>query len=718
MGIVANLRDAFSKRSGKNTASQEVSGQLFCNSLCSSYENAFAQTRALVDELKTVRPYGIGRNGARLPINRTPELAVLDYPNEEMGWAEFADLMFVTWLTEPELNIHVWQKGNKNVYGYTILPRNSKRSLGNGDYYFQVTTINNETFELTRDEVMTLRFSRSPHDFSKGVSPVSAVEIWSQIDDLIAQYQKAFFENGAVPAYVTIIRARTKETYERKRRELEGGLKGAQNRHKTIYIWRNMREDGTEADEVEVKTIQGNNATLAIQQIMQVVDNKINKAFGVSNFIMGDDSSAKYDNAELSDRQFTKRRVYPALVSFWGQFQHELDRILGGLGYAISFDLEIPELTDRLKVKSEISGNNVKNLTNLITAGAPPKAAVRALELNKDWENVAFGIFDKKRKEEEQAQIQAGAQMQQLTAITETTESTTEDMNENTDSVHIPKSDMNTLHDHHDCEHCHTHDAVENYEPSFSTDEVVEKLIYGELLKLFGDVIARELGEGVELDEDDLLKIVQTIYEALIDEANNGADTSAKQIRGYLGGKEKLEVDEKLKNGGYKLDQAFQERLQKRTQMLVERFDEYAGEQVKEIMLGLAEEPLTKVELQKKLEAAMPKGRAELIARNETAYALRAGQLENAKDMARRFNLKVTKTWDAHIDDNTCDICRAMNGQTVELDSAWKDSGERTVDGETIEYTWEQNDWNEHGEIPSAHPRCRCTMRTEVVKDD
>lgn len=706
MGIVANLRDAFSKRAGKNTASQEVSGQLFHNPLCSSYENAFAQTRALVDELKTVRPYGIGRNGARLPINRTPELAVLDYPNEEMGWAEFADLMFVSWLTEPELNIHVWKKSNKNIFGYSIVPRGSKRLLGNGDYYFEVTTRDNETIELTRDEVMTLRFSRNPHDISKGVSPVSAVEIWSQIDDLIAQYQKAFFENGAVPAYITIIRAREREDYEQKRRELENGLKGARNRNKTIYIWREMRIDGAEADEVEVKTIQGNNATLAIQQIMQVVDNKINKAFGVSNFILGDDSSAKYDNAELSDRQFTKRRVYPALVSFWGQFQHELDRILGGLGYAISFDLEIPELTDRLKVKSEISGNNVKNLTDLIAAGAPPKAAVRALELNKDWENVAFGIFDQKRKEEELAQAQA------TTVPVEA-----EIVNENTDSVHISKSNVNTLHDHHDCEHCRTHDAVDNFEPSFSTDEVVEKLIYNELLKLFKDVIARELGEGAELDEDDLLKIVQTIYEALMDEANNGADTSAKQIRGYLGGKEKLEIDEKLKNGGYKLDQAFQERLQKRTEMLVKRFDEYAGEQVKEIMLSLAEESLTKSELQKKLEAAMPKGRAELIARNETAYALNAGKLENDKALAKQYNLKMTKTWDAHLDDKTCAICRAMNGQTVSLDSAWKDSGETTIDGETISYAWEQNDWNENGEIPSAHPRCRCTMRTEVVRD-
>lgn len=706
MGIVANLRDAIKGRSAKHNATQEVSGQLFCNSLCSSYENAFAQTRAMVDELKVVRPYGIGRNGAKLPVTRTPELAVLDYPNDDMGWSEFADLMFVTWLTEPELNIHVWRKGNNNVYGYTILPRNSKRSLGNGDYYFQVTTIDNQTEELTRDEVMTLRFSRSPLDFSQGVSPVSAVEIWSQIDDLIAQYQKAFFENGAVPAYITVIRAARRKDYLAKRRELENGLKGAKNKNKTIYIWREMRSDGAEADEIEVRTIQGNNATLAIKEIMSVVDNKVNKAFGVSNFILGDDASAKYDNAELSDRQFTKRRIYPALVSFWGQFQHELDRILGGLGYAIGFDLEIPELTDRLKVKSEISGNNVTNLTNLINAGSPPKAAVKALGLDDSWIEVAFGIFEARQKAQQQAAAPTNVEPVEAEVATE-----------NVDSARTSTEDAHNCH-HHECVCNHTDDVATNGEPSFSADEIVEQTIYNQLMKLVRSAIAKELGEGVEVNEADIAKIAQVIFEALMGEANEGANDGAKEIKAYLGGKEATEIEEKLKNGGYELDQKFQQRLQKRTEMLVERFDENVREEVRQTMLKMKETPLTKEQLEKELEQSMPKERAALIARNETAYAIRAGKLEQDKDLAERFGLKMEKVWRFHDDRHACSICRAMNGQVVQLDSAWRNSGETTIDGETVEYSWEQNDWNENGQIPSAHPRCRCYFETRVVDDD
>ena len=130
-------------------------------------------------------------------------------------------------------------------------------------------------------------------------------------------------------------------------------------------------------------------------EIVDIVNDRLNKAVGVSNFILGDDSSAKYDNAELSDHQFTKRRVYPALVSFWNQFQHELDRLTGGIGYGISFDIEIPELTEREKAKAEIARIRGEALVNLISAGSSAEAAVQALDLPDTWTAAAQGVYNK-----------------------------------------------------------------------------------------------------------------------------------------------------------------------------------------------------------------------------------------------------------------------------------------------------------------------------------
>lgn len=104
MGITQRLSDAYNALRGRQTGvNQEISSNyLSLNPLLSTYENLFAQVRPLIDRMKVVIPYGIGANGAKKPLGQTPELALLvTSPNEQMGWAEFADLMFATWLTEP-----------------------------------------------------------------------------------------------------------------------------------------------------------------------------------------------------------------------------------------------------------------------------------------------------------------------------------------------------------------------------------------------------------------------------------------------------------------------------------------------------------------------------------------------------------------------------------------------------------------------------------------
>ena len=94
------------------------------------------------------------------------------------------DSAFATWLTEEELNIHVHRNGNR-IIGYTILPVGC-RSINNltGGYRFDVYTETGLEV-LTEEEVMTLRFSRSPRNIDKGVSPATSAFTAAQIDDLM-----------------------------------------------------------------------------------------------------------------------------------------------------------------------------------------------------------------------------------------------------------------------------------------------------------------------------------------------------------------------------------------------------------------------------------------------------------------------------------------------------------------------------------------------------
>lgn len=715
------LRDAFGaarNQSSRQVAKQEVNGQLYVNPLCSTYENVFPQVRPLIDEMKIVRPYGVGRNGARLPMARTPELALLEDPNEDMGWAEFADLMFAMWLTEKELNIHVWKNGRGKVFGYTVLPVGSRQTLGNGEYYFRSTGKDGSMEQIPASEVMTLRYSRNPRNISEGVSPASVVFIWSQVADLLAQYQRAYLENGAVPASVTIIRASTRDNFKKTKDELERELKGASNRNKTIYLWEQTLTNGEKLATVEVKPIQGNNSTLAIKDIMAIVHDEINKAYGVSEFILGNDSSAKYDNAELSDRQFTKRRVMPALISFWSQFQHELDRVTGGIGYAISFDLDVPELTDRIKVKAEISQKNAENLINLITAGSTARAAAKALGLSDEWLDVAYGIYAEKQRRQEVEALNVSLN-QTSDKNPATSDITTPDETEKSKQT-SGNLGGTTQVDHasgkenvYCCEHCHhTHDNKTDAEITFAKGEEKEKAIYDELTKVLESAIAQALGEGIVLSEEDMAKLKLAILEQLIQEAERGENDAATQINGYVLGASHEEIANVLENGGYHVSEEFKKHMEDRVELVVSKLDETAAKVAREVLSNTEAEGLTVEQIKAKLADVMPAARAETIARNETVYAYRAGSLENAKNLAKEYNLKMKKTWYAQPD--ACDICKAMNGSTVDISDPFPDG----ADGEDgIRYAWEHNKYNDNGEIPQAHVNCRCVPQYEVIYD-
>lgn len=695
MSLRERIGDAIAGKR-KQTVSQRSVDRIYVSSLCSAYGNLFAQVRPLIDDMKVVIPYGVGRNGARLNSNRTPELDVLMSPNRQMGWEEFADVMFATWLTEDELNVWVhFDERRKNVTGYTILDVGSRQVRPNtGEYFWRTRDYDTgEAVELDENDVAVLRFSRDPRNLEKGVSPASSVFTWSQIDDLVAQYQKAFFENGAVPATITFIKAKTREKYEEKRRALEGGLRGAKNRNKTVYIWRQLLDDGSEGDEMEVKTIQGTNATLAIKDIIAVVNDRLNKAVGVSNFILGDDSSAKYDNAELSDFQFTKRRVFPALKSFWGQFQHELDRITGGLGYAISFDLELPELTERKKVKAETAKIQAETLRDLIKDGSLPVAAVNALGLGRKWVGVAQGLYAEKLRQDEIESNEPTVYALQAPQ---------------SDSKAIDAQDAYIIEDaiHNALERktdAKKSDSDYGYEAVFGEGEERAKAIYDMLVNYATDIIL----DNPSITQEEL---VEKLNEILMEDAKDGAIEGANAVQGLLYGKEVAEeIGKAFADDGYKLSDEFRATLARRSEELVANYGAEAKMIAENTLKQAAVENWSASELKRQLMAVIPKSRAELIARNETVYAVKAGRIETDKYIENNFGVQIDLVWRIS-DDSACDVCKAMDGVKVRCGQAFPDH--ETFNG--VEHYWEHSSWNDNGQTPSAHPNCRCYFDEEV----
>jgi phage portal protein BeeE len=673
MGLVQRFREATRKQKAVQIK-QEIANNLIVNPLCSDYENVFAQVQPLINDMKMVIPFGVGQNGGRLPLARTPELALLQNPNDEMGWAEFSGSMFAMWLTEDELDIHVHFKGNK-VAGYTILPPHSKVYINNGDYYFQVINGDGLTENLGRDEVMSLRFSRSPKNLQRGVSPATAVRAWAQTEDVLAQYERAYIENGAVPASITFIRASSWEKFNKTRREMEGNLRGASNHGKTVYVWRQFNNDtGESLDQVEVKTIQGNNSTLAIKELTDIINDHLNKAFGVGDFILGDDSSAKYDNAELSDYQFIKRRVYPALMAFWSQFQFELDRVTGGLGYGIQFELELPDLTERQKVRAEIAKIRVETLRMLIDAGSGADDAVRALELGDDWFSVARGIRTKVLAEQSYNKINILANLPRNTK----------------DNIKITSNKFS-----HQCTcSVNTQDEL----PPMTADE---KKIYDILVAMAERIFA-------QTPNIDAQGVIDQINEILENKAMVGGIDGAEKIADMLKDEDVVaEIKGDIEN--LKISGTLKDRINRRTEELVKNYGDEARRLLDEVLAS--SKGKSAGEIRKELRQVMPTWQAERIARTETVYAFKSGRLDEDQKIAEKYGLNVKLIWRARHDKKTCAVCAAMDGSVVDVGTAFEHIKE-TDDGPIA---WEPSVWNDEGRIPAPHPNCRCYF-DEVVE--
>lgn len=671
------------RRAGAEKVAQEIRQGFFLSPICSDYENLFAQVRPLINELKIVRPFAVNDRGEKIKNQaKAPEIALLDYPNSEMGWAEFADLMFATWLTKDQLFIRVhFDEKRRNVIGYTIIP-SAAYTWNGSEFVWDIVKQDGSHDIIDKSEVMTLRFSRSPDDPFKGVSPATAARVWAQTDDIVAQYQRAYFENGAIPATITFITASTREKYEQTRYELESKLKGAKNHNKTVYAWRQMLpENGQTMDQVEVKTIQAPNNTMAIKEIVDIINDRLNKAVGVSNFILGDDSSAKYSNAELSQQQFIRNRVYPALVTFWSQFQFELDRITGGLGYAIQFELEIPELTERAQVRAETNKINAETLIGLIANGSDPTSAVEALELPKTWNKVAAGLY-----------------ISALAGNQTNTEATLAGINTSSftgDSLH-PVS--------HACQ-C-THDAIEL--------TANEQKIYDLLIDLANAII----DENPDITPE---QIADRMVELLEKEAQKGGNAAYKQII-------ELVQDEDIKQSlieaaseGYKLTTALQDRIKQRTAEIVRNYDADVREQMRSVLNNTR--GLTAAEIKERLQQIIPEFRARMIARTETVYAFKSASLENDAAINDRYKLGMTIVWHCQPGNKTCDVCAAMDGQEIPVGKAFTDyiylepgtvlsNGHEFDTGAPIYF--DHNEWNDQGRVPQAHPNCRCTYTTEL----
>lgn len=595
---------------------------------CGSYDNTFPSISRISEAFAEVVPYAIDANGERM----RPQPAVISAlysPNKQMSIVDFTETLIVMALVHPKVRVLVWHNENgeavaggtitpENIAGFTFLENaHEEYDKRTGLKRYKITKGNGEVVYYTEDEVIEISLNPNPYSILEGYSPSMASKKWATVDDYVADYQAGFFRNGAKPAGEFIITANSREAFDEIVDGLQRTHRGAGANNNIVYTFRPVDQITGKASQATIEWIpfNQNNDQLSLQSLFDQANKKIDMNFGVPAEVKGYLQNSNYASVEVADYIFARRVVYPKLCKVWSKFTHELNRITGGLGCAISFDYELPVLT-------ETRSAQVDELLKLSNAGYELENIVEALNLPKSFLKLGNIV------EEEQPQV--------------------EEQNEGVDADQTENSVKSVC--------CH-HEEMETISKAVEPDP--------KLYRAVEDYMREQVAsaqEDKEFDQEEGAKrfkklILPIIFLILADEGNRQYEEGKTEleIAGYdIEKTTEFEINPELKT-------AYEEYLDKVTLS----YTNDTNEAIKLVLEQAQTEQWDSARLVEELGNIMDTNawRITRLAGTETHRAEQYGHLEAMRQLARETGAEILKIWNVNpLSPNPCETCIALNG--------------------------------------------------------
>lgn len=373
------------------------------------YENAYPSATKIINKFMKIRPYTVDKTGKS--VDSTVK-NVLYHPNRLNSSVEFREALALMYLVHAKTHILVWRReGNdvlpggvitpNNIGGFTIMENPTVVNV-NGENIYTLTTAKG-TSRYTDDEVITLR-GLNPYAINTGgYSPTVAAHKWTTIDDYIAEYQQGFFRNGAVPSGQFVITAATVQDYNDIVDKLQARHRGAANNGNVTYTHRPIDPNTKKPVDAQIEWIPfaTPNKELSLDALFQQANKKIDSVYGVPASIRGVGENNNYATARTDQQNFMENVVDPITLKIWTAFTHELNRITGGLGVAIDYDIEIPALADEEKVQEETGKIRDERFIELSDKGYTAESIAEYFESGDVLDLKKEGVTEKEDDEDE-----------------------------------------------------------------------------------------------------------------------------------------------------------------------------------------------------------------------------------------------------------------------------------------------------------------------------
>ena len=626
------------------------------------YKANFSDIRPIAEQFSAVVPYAINKDGRRLT---TQPLAIqkLFAPNDNMGFYDFADYLISSILSQPRALVAVmWNPGEEhyswNIKGYIFLPPSARMDLGGGRIVYQYTDSDGEMRQLTPDTVMEFYYSMSTDAYGVGVSPAQASKKWATIEDYIAAYQAGFFQNGAKPDGMFIITANSQEQFKSAVDKLERvHRRGSRGHFNYQYAYRPTDEQGNPMKTASIEWVSfgTTNKDLTLGELIDKTQSKKDSAYGVPAIARGNDSTATYNNAEVSDRNLARKVDYQ-LRRTWSRFMHELARVCKDeITWTLSYDYDVPALADAEKVKADTYSVKADAMIKLVNAGAQPADAAKALGLGEEWARLTLA-------KDEGLQLAHKSQ-----------------------PVNLDRPMV---------------DANRRYQGDKLTPrQKLVKAIIAENKRIAKSIQNGTSANAYQLTDEEVNAFADQLRSILEPLAITAQGKMIKAVAKEF----KLEMPDKIPTA---IDDP---NWWRRLIAVARTHDQAMGDKIQQLLIQAEADGLTARQTSELINTVVnDQKKADMMARNEIVNSERFGQLQAVQALADANDLQAYKIWHCTDDANTCPFCRKMEGKKVPIRDAFAQLGDVIeTDGRDYVVDFQPLD------VPDAHANCRCYFTPE-----
>lgn len=632
-----------------------------------SYDNNYPNITKIAEQFAVTFPYAIDANGEQL--REVPQaVAALYHPNKQMSGTRFFKTLAVMALVHPAVHILVWHKQGRdsvdspkgltadNITGFTFLEDYRVEIEGGRKVY---KTYKGQKY--TEDNVITISLDVNPYSVLAGYSPSLAAKKYSTLDDYIADYEKAYFENGAQPAGQLIITAPTEEAFNESVDYLQRKHRGPRGNNNIIYTHRPTNERG-EAQNAQIEWIpfnSGGNKALSLGELFEQAEKVRDTAFGVPAEVKGLVQNSNYASVATAAHIFEKYTVYPKLLQVWTDFTHELNRITGGLGYSLAFDYEITPLADEEKVKAETQKIQFDTISNALNAGFALDSIIEAFGLPDDYKKLA--------------EANVGDESDPEVA---TEESSDADQLETSTKAVKSKS---------------IYDVVDKPDP---------KLVAAIDEAMLDQIEAAIRAENYEATEERNEKLSNDMFVALVESMVLAG--GAQMIGGRLMlTREGIDVPA---SASYTVSEPLKERYHRFLKNVAQSFNTGTADSIRKVLDQADFERWNEQQTANGLRGIMStdEWRVQRLSRSETHRSNGLASLDSMEQLQDETGVQLEKVW--RLNPNTtnhCPECEALDGTVHDLTTPF--IGE------------EENEWADI-ESADAHPNCGCYLTYQIAR--